>query len=221
MPIAIADIVIAAVIILMVVVGAKSGLLQSLAGVIVLVCSAVGASFAARLLADPLAAKLAPLLSDALEGKLQEGGNALTPAAASAGDMLEKFGFSGETLDKLVEQVMESVRQTGQSVADSVVGTVTHSIAYAAVFMVAFIVLLVVLSLLVKTMELATKLPGLKTVNAVGGGALGLIKGVLLVFFAVWVLRRLQLVITPEMVEHSVILSFFANNSPLSLLTGL
>ena len=221
MPIAIADIVIAAVIILMVVLGAKSGLLQSLAGVIVLVCSAVGASFAARFLADPLALKLEPLLSDVLELKLRQGGNSWTPAAASAGDMLRKFGFAGQSLEKLTDQVMQTVKETGQSVADSVIGTVTHSIAYAAVFLVAFIALLVVLSLVVKTMELATKLPGLKTVNAVGGGALGLIKGVLLVFFLVWILRRLQLIITPEMVENSVILSFFANNSPFSLLTGL
>ena len=57
--------------------------------------------------------------------------------------------------------------------------------------------------------------------NALGGGLLGLVKGLLLVFFAVWVLRKLQLLITPQLLEESMFLPFFVNNSPLSLLTGL
>ena len=219
MPIAIADIVIAAVIILAVVLGAKSGLIKSLAGVIVLVCSAVGASWAAKLLADPLTEKLAPMLSQGISEKIQGMGQSTT--TASAQEMLQRFGFSGQTLKNLADQAVERAAESGQALVDSVVTTVTHSIAYAAVFLVAFLVLLIALSLVVKALELATELPGLKTLNTVGGGALGLIKGLLLVFFAVWALRRLQLIITPEMVEHSVILSFFANNSPLSLLTGL
>ena len=88
-------------------------------------------------------------------------------------------------------------------------------------FVSLLLVLLLVLSLLIKPLELATKLPGLRTLNALGGGLLGLIKGLLLVFFAVWVLRKLQLLITPQLMEESMFLPFFVNNSPLSLLTGL
>ena len=221
MPIAIADIVILAVIILAVVLGAKSGLVKSLAGVIVLVCSALGATFAAKVLADPLTEKLAPMLSEGLAEKIRGMGQSGSAVTASAEEMLQRFGFSGQTLKNLAEKAIQSAAESGQALADSVVNTVTHSIAYAAVFLVAFLILLIVLSLIVKALELATELPGLKTLNTVGGAALGLIKGLLLVFCAVWVLRRLQLVITPEMVEHSVVLSFFANFSPLSLLTGL
>ena len=213
------DVVILAVMVLTVVLGAKAGLLKSLAGVIVVVCSAVGASFAAKLFADPVAEKLAPLLTSRLTEKLESGGSATR--TASAGEMLQQFGFSGKPLDSLVDQVTEQVRETGRSVVETVVGTVTHSIAYAAVFLVSFLILLLVLTLLVKGLELAAELPGLKTVNGFGGAVLGLIKGVLLVFAAVWVLRKLQLIITPELVENTVLLKFFANNSPLSLLTGL
>lgn len=212
-----ADVIIVAVILLAVFIGAKSGLLQSLAGVIVLVCSAVGASFAAKFLADPLSEVLHPFLADGLTEKLR----GFTVQTGSAGELLEKFGFSGETLQRLTDQVTARIRETGQSLTETVVGTVTHSVTYAVVFLVAFIILLVLLSLLVKGLELATKLPGLKTINSWGGGILGFIKGVLLVFAAVWVLRRLQLVITPEMVEGSTLLKFFAEHSPLSLLTGL
>ncbi len=216
-----ADVIIVAVILLALIIGAKSGLLQSLAGVIVLVCSAIGASFAARFLANPLAQQLQPMLSEGLTEKLGQTGQPAAATVADARQMLEKFGFSGESLENLAKEIVRRVGETGQTMADTVVGTVTHSIAYAAVFLVSFLILLLVLTLLVKGLELAAELPGLKTVNGFGGAVLGLIKGVLLVFAAVWVLRKLQLIITPELVENTVLLKFFANNSPLSLLTGL
>ena len=214
------DLIIAAVLVLTVVLGARAGLLKSLAGVIVVVCSAVGASWSARVFSDPLAEKLAPLLSAKLTEKLESGG-APAVQTGSAGEMLEKFGFSGKTLDTLTEQVLQQVRETGRSLTETVVTTVTHSISYAVVFLVSFLVLLVALTLLMKLLQLAAELPGLKTVNSLGGAILGLIKGVLLVFAAVWILRRLQLLITPEMVDSTFLLKFFANHSPLSLLTGL
>ena len=53
------------------------------------------------------------------------------------------------------------------------------------------------------------------------GGALGLVKGMLLVFLAVWVLQKLQLFITPELVSKTVLLKFFAQNSPIDLIAKL
>ena len=53
------------------------------------------------------------------------------------------------------------------------------------------------------------------------GGALGLVKGALLLFFAVWLLRRLQLWITPELISQTYILRFFAEHSPMELITSL
>ena len=58
-------------------------------------------------------------------------------------------------------------------------------------------------------------------VNALLGGALGLVKGALLVFLAVWVLQKLQLLVTPELVDKTVLLKFFARNSPIDLIAKL
>lgn len=211
------DLVILAVIVLALVLGAKAGLIKSLAGVVTVVCSALGASWCARTFSDTVTGWLRPVLSDGIAEKLR----GMSVDTSSVSELLQKFGFSGKTLEKLVQQVTEQMKETGQSLADAVTGTVTHSVAYAVVFLVAFLALLLVLTLVVKALQLAAELPGLKTLNGLGGAALGLIKGVLLVFAAVWVLRKLQLVITPEMVENTVLLKFFAENSPLSLLTGL
>ena len=43
----------------------------------------------------------------------------------------------------------------------------------------------------------------------------------LLVFLAVWVLQKLQLLVTPELVDKTVLLKFFARNSPIDLIAKL
>ena len=43
----------------------------------------------------------------------------------------------------------------------------------------------------------------------------------LLVFLAVWVLQKLQLLVTPELVNKTVLLKFFARNSPIDLIAKL
>ena len=81
--------------------------------------------------------------------------------------------------------------------------------------------LLVVLRLALSPLHLFTKLPVVHGANALLGGALGLVKGALLVFLAVWVLQKLQLLVTPELVNKTVLLKFFARNSPIDLIAKL
>ena len=83
------------------------------------------------------------------------------------------------------------------------------------------VLLLVVLRLALSPLHLFTKLPVVHGVNALLGGALGLVKGALLVFLAVWVLQKLQLLVTPELVDKTVLLKFFARNSPIDLIAKL
>ena len=78
-----------------------------------------------------------------------------------------------------------------------------------------------VLRLLLAPLHLFTKLPVVHGVNAILGGALGLVKGALLLFFAVWLLRRFQILVTPELIGQTYILRFFAEHSPMELITSL
>ena len=211
----IADVVIAAALVLAVVVGAHKGLVKSLAGVVIVVGAFIGASFVANAFAEPVAEWLGPMIEENMMEKLtgQE--------TADAESLLESLHFSGERLQQMVDEVMGKVKETGADLLSAVTDIVAHSVAYAGVYLVAFLALLVLLWLLMKPVELVVKLPLLRTVNAVGGGALGLVWGALLVFLAVWLLQRFDVYITAEMVGKSTLLRFFATNSPLSLLTSL
>jgi len=211
----IADLLIVAVLAAAVVIGVKQGVIKALAGVAVIVLSFVGAGWAAGFFADTVAQWLRPVLQSYIRAKLQGS------ASASAGSALAQFGFSGGALEQAIRSVADKMVQTGQSMLEAVTDSVLHSVAYAVVYVVVFFVLLLLLRLAAKSLDLAAELPGLKTLNGLGGALLGLIKGLLVVFFLVWALQKLQLLITPELQEQSVLLPFFIHNSPISLLASL
>ena len=121
----------------------------------------------------------------------------------------------------MVRSVTEKAQEVGQTLLSAVVSTVLRSVAYAVVYLVSFLLLLLLLRLLLAPLHLFTKLPGVHGINAALGGVLGLVKGALLLFFAVWLLRRLQLWITPELISQTYILRFFAEHSPMELITSL
>ncbi len=71
----------------------------------------------------------------------------------------------------------QRVKETGESVFSAVTESVSHSIAYGIVYAAAFIAILLVVWLLLKPLDLAGKLPLVRTVNAWGGALLGLVWG--------------------------------------------
>ena len=64
-------------------------------------------------------------------------------------------------------------------------------------------------------LDLVAKLPVLNGLNRWGGAIIGIIKGGLLVYIAVWLLR--DLLIPPEAVGQTYLLRFFCTTSPFTL----
>ena len=61
------------------------------------------------------------------------------------------------------------------------------------------------------------KLPGLHFFNGLGGGLLGLCKGAVILFVAIFCLQIFSKSITPEVVENTYLLKFFVQFDPISL----
>ena len=215
------DIFMAACLLLALVLGVRQGFLQSLARVAIVIVALLGAAGLAEHLADPAAKWLEPMLTEKIQQQMDGQAAAADDPSLAAAGLLETFGFSGEALDKLVESATEKAQEVGQTLLSAVVSTVLRSVAYAVVYLVSFLLLLLLLRLLLAPLHLFTKLPVVHGINAVMGGALGLVKGALLLFFAVWLLRHLQIWITPELISQTYILRFFAEHSPMELITSL
>ncbi len=215
------DLFMAAILLLALVLGVRQGFVQSLARVAIVIVALLGAAWLAQQLAEPAAKWLEPVLTEKLQQQMNGQPVAADDPSLAAAGILETFGFSGDTLDEMVRSVTEKAQEVGQTLLSAVVSTVLRSVAYAVVYLVSFLLLLLLLRLLLAPLHLFTKLPGVHGINAALGGVLGLVKGALLLFFAVWLLRRLQLWITPELISQTYILRFFAEHSPMELITSL
>lgn len=211
------DLALAAVLLIALVMGWRQGFVQALTRILVVVAALLLAGWIAGKLAEPAARWLEPILSEKLEQRLTAQGN-----TDDAGEMLAAFGFEGDTLSELVDNAVEKAQQAGETLLSAVVSTALKSAAYAVVYVVSFLLLLLLLLRLILTpLHLFTKLPVVHGVNALLGGVLGLVKCALLLFLAVWVLQKLQLLVTPELVSKTVLLKFFAQNSPIDLIAKL
>lgn len=91
--------------------------------------------------------------------------------------------------------------------------------AKAILFLVGFVGVQLVWKLLCHALNLVAKLPVLHFLNKALGGLLGLVKGVLILLVAQWVLCDLLVWIPPEVAAQSRVLALL-NTLPLLSLTG-
>ena len=215
--------------------GAKRGVLEALAGLIIVVMALVGAGIAAGAFTEPVAGFVTPLVeervAERVEAALEE------QAGAFAGEwsleelpdleelpiaeVLALMGLDEEVRASLAERAQNMIRDTGATVVSAVVESLVRSFVYGVLFFLAFLTILLLLKVLVGAMGLVLKLPGLRLLNALGGAVIGLAEGALLLFLAVWVCRKLGVSFETEALAEAHILRIFTTNTPLSLLSFL
>lgn len=223
---AIIDAIAAAILIGFCVWGAHRGLLRSLAGLVILVVSLVGAAMLATTFAPGLTSLVTPIVekqvaeyvSEAAEIDLQLPEAALP---AEAEELLVKLGLDEDLRRSLTEQAEKTVVETGADAATAVVVSIVHGLVYAVLFVLFFAALTVLLHVLLGAMDLVLKLPGLHLLNSLGGALVGLVQGALALFLAVWVLRRFGVSFDGAMFADTYLLHIFTTYTPLSVLSVL
>lgn len=188
---AIIDAVAVSVLALFAVLGAWRGLLRTLAGVLVVILSLAGAGIIASALSAPAAKLIAPVIEKRIEARLDEAvreqRRGEEPLALT--ELLDLLGVDQTRREALTGRAQETVRETGASLAAAVVESLARSALYGVLYMISFLLLSVGLHLLARMLDAVLRLPGLRALNAWGGGLLGLAEGALLLFLAVWALR--------------------------------
>ena len=227
------DIVVAAVLLGFAVYGGKRGLFRALSGLLAVVVALVGAGIIAATFTTPVTKVVTPLIAGHIEEKVE---NAMAVQSAGSGvqmpeadtedpsaiqDLLAILGLDDEVRSRLAEEVQEKVRDTGASIAAAVVESMARSFIYGTLYILSFAVLLLLMKVLIGAMDLVLKLPLLRGINTLGGAAVGLVEGALLLFLAVWVLRRLGVSFESEALAEAHILRIFTANTPLGVLSHL
>ncbi len=227
------DIVVAAVLLGFAVYGGKRGLFRALSGLLAVVVALVGAGIIAATFTTPVTKVVTPLIAGRIEEKVE---NAMAVQSAGSGvqmpeadtedpsaiqDLLAILGLDDEVRSRLAEEVEEKVRDTGASIAAAVVESMARSFIYGTLYILSFAALLLLMKVLIGAMDLVLKLPLLRGLNTLGGAAVGLVEGALLLFLAVWVLRRLGVSFESEALAEAHILRIFTANTPLGVLSHL
>lgn len=239
------DVLTAAALIAFTVMGAHRGFFRTVAGLLAVILALVGAQLFTSWAAPHVSGVLQPAIERRVEKKVDAalGGDssAITPQEPQIGAsrpdsetqdqkeaeeseiqrLLRAIGVDEQLFQRLGESAREKVRDTGVTVATAVVQSVAETAIRALLFLLSFVVFLLLLKLLAKVLDLALKLPVLRSMNGLAGAGVGLVEGILAIFLAIWLLRRLGVSFETPTVEGTYLLSFFSQHTPLSALASV
>lgn len=214
--------------------GAKRGLVLTLCGLVAVVVALIGASLLSNALAEPVAELVEPMITERIQSTLDEsiqstefttesGGVAEDADSISlvgvVGQLKESKLFSGFA-ESFQRAVSEGTAQVVTSAARSVAHYAAVQIAHGILFVLGFVLILIAWFILSHALDLVAKLPGLHSLNKLGGGAIGFLKGCIILFVLAWLLRVCGWRLPEETVEKTYLVRFFLNTNPVSLLTG-
>ena len=209
--------------------GYAKGFILTLCGFLAIFVALIGASILSNALAEPVAKTMEPVIAhriqDALAQAIEEtdfisvdGSIVQTPEELPLHEVIQQL-----TESKLYQNFAASFQAAVDSGAAEITTNAARSIAHFAavqiartvIFSVSFFAILIAWFFLSHALDLVAKLPVLNSVNQLAGGAVGLAKGVLLLFIAAWLFK--DSFVPPEAVEQTYLLKFFCTVNPLSL----
>ena len=218
------DIVIAVVLIAFTAAGWKHGLIRTLVGLAAMVLAVGFSSQIARAAAPEIVDRyLRPATYAAIEERAQE--LAKGEEVSSVEDLRQDLNQvldaipndfirekAQDALDGLLPQgeplggaLLAPLEELGRDMADRVLDTLVQDVLRSILCAALFVILSTVFRIVARTLRIVEKLPGVRQLNELGGALAGLVKGLVLVCLALWVLCHIG-VITPEMAEGSVVL---------------
>ena len=176
------------VIVIYVIAGFRKGFIATIASALGTLAALVVALFAASPLKEPVGAMFAPFVTGSVNRhvpQLQEYSGSVNDLWNSISGYLQVIlndhGISPETL--------ESSEDPAGTLLDAIVRSVGESMAYIVIFFIAFIVLRIAIHLVVGMLDLIASLPVIHSFNALLGGLVGLITGVLLCTIVLWAIK--------------------------------
>lgn len=223
------DIIIAAALLFFLWRGYSKGLILTLCSLLAVFVALIGASVLSNALAGPVARAIEPVVASSIHDTVTSYYQRTPEVGASSQDEVD--WLAQLPIDELLEPLKESKAFQGfadafqQAVDSGVADAAAHAaqalahfvavqIARTVIFFVAFLVVLIAWFFISRALDLVAKLPVLSSLNQWAGGAVGLLKGALIVYIAVWLLRGSY--IPAEAVEQTWLLKFFSTVSPLT-----
>jgi uncharacterized membrane protein required for colicin V production len=219
--------------------GYKNGLIRGVFGVVALVVSIFVANIAATAYSEEFTGMLKPFVGGIVDTTLVdmiEEDDVFDP------EMLDPERFDPEAYDIDIDRfgtAFTALRRIGlpEAAAARIAATATErgitgflsdivaerlssSLAFVAVFAIAFILTAIIFAVIGNLVGFVFSLPGLRLVDIIAGTALGLAKGLLIVYTIATVVRYFGLVAVST-IEETRVLSYLINYNPIADILGL
>ena len=136
-----------------------------------------------------------------------DGGGVLPLPAADMNTLIETMTFEG--------------LRSAVSAAERAAYLLVKTIVQAALFLAFFLALMLLLRLLTHGLDRLFSLPVLAQLNGLGGAALSLMEGALLIFLIVFLAPRLGVTWFADHAAGTHLLAWFLNNTPRSIIASL
>ena len=200
------DLVLLGLLVFSFVMGVRRGFLLSLCSLLAVLVALLGGWYLAAHWSQPLEERLEPVILEPLtQREAEEETTSPLP-------------------DNLPQALQDQAAQTAQDWKNATLAQAAAFLAGAAakviLFLAGFFVVLLLWNLLFHALNLVAKLPGLHGLNKFFGGALGLVKGLLLLMLARWVLCDLLGWIPADVTRDSILLSLLPSLDLFDLLEG-
>lgn len=202
-PVLLPDLILGAVMIVMLISGAKAGMFRSFSGLLTILVVIFGAKWIADWGSVLIAQYIVPLVQPAVEHKMAD-----VLAAQAIGADGANLGILGMVpgVPELVEGITD---QVATNLAPAVALEVAKAIGWLVLFVLGVVLFRVVCYLVIKLLDIIDCIPGLHFMNHLLGGVFGLLKGFLLVLLIVVIAVGLGW-IPDSMVADSVVLKWMA-----------
>lgn len=238
------DLVLAAVLVVFALRGARKGLIRSLMELVSVVLALAGATVLTAMLVEPVTDLVFPRVEEKVisqfeqtvtngaeapetgvetqlpaddaesDGLLPESVSELLNAAA---EKLKRFGVSDDAIGGVADSVNESLRSAAEQAAYLLVKTIVQ----AVVFLLSFLALMLLLRLLTRALDELCALPVLLQINMLGGAAFSLVEGALLLFLIIFLAPRFGVTWFMDHEAGTHLLAWFMNNTPRSIIASL
>ncbi len=200
------DLVLLGLLVFSFVMGVRRGFLLSLCSLLAVLVALLGGWYLAAHWSQPLEERLEPVILETLtQREAEEETTSPLP-------------------DNLPQALQDQAAQTAQDWKNATLAQAAAFLAGAAakviLFLAGFFVVLLLWNLLFHALNLVAKLPGLHGLNKFFGGALGLVKGLLLLMLARWLLCDLLGWIPADVTRDSILLSLLPSLDLFDLLEG-
>lgn len=205
--------------------GERKGFILTLCSLVAVLVAFIGATLITNATAPKVAEYIQPKLEQSIQQSLEEKAQEVSAVdslgvAEAMAALRAKGGVYEWAADSLEEALRstpllsESIAQQAAKAAAALAGQLSRSI----LFPISFLLLLIAWAFISHALDLVSKLPVINSLNHGLGGAMGLIKGIVVVYVAVWVLCGPAGAITPQMAQETHLLRLMTQYDPIGLL---